>query len=138
MTGPQPAANTMTSHLEAIFSGDQQCNNATLPNLSFTIDCPIITDDIVSAIRSLPVKKVPGVDHLLIEMLQPIQLLLTPILLVLFQMCWSWSYVPQSWRIAQIVPIHKKGLPSELDNFRPISLTTIFRKIPERHIQENL
>ncbi|KAG1177556.1 hypothetical protein G6F36_010796 [Rhizopus arrhizus] len=111
--GTQHAANTMVSHLESIFSGDQhgevQCNNATLPNLPFTLDCPITTDDIVSAIRSLPVKKAPGVDHLRNEMLQPIQHLLTPILLVLFQMCWPWSYVPQLWRIAQVVPIHKKG-----------------------------
>ncbi|KAG1448587.1 hypothetical protein G6F46_009145 [Rhizopus delemar] len=130
--GTQHAANTMVSHLESIFSGDQhgevQCNNATLPNLPFTLDCPITTDDIVSAIRFLPVKKAPGVDHLRNEMLQPIQHLLTPILLVLFQMCWPWSYVPQLWRIAQVVPIHKKGSPSEPGNFRPISLTTIFRK----------
>ncbi|KAG1035115.1 hypothetical protein G6F43_013290 [Rhizopus delemar] len=140
--GPQHAANTMASHLEAIFSSDQhgevQCNNATSPNLPFTLDCPITTDDIVSAIRSLPVKKAPGVDHLRIEMLQPIQHLLTPILLVLFQMCWSWSYVPQLWRIAQVVPIHKKGSPTEPGNFRPISLTTIFRKILERCIQDTL
>ncbi|KAG1043179.1 hypothetical protein G6F43_011723 [Rhizopus delemar] len=132
----------MASHLEAIFSGDQhgevQCNNATLPNLPFKLDCPITTDDVISAIRSLLVKKGPGVDHLRIEMLQPIQHLLTPILLILFQMCWSWSYVPQPWRIAQVVLIHKKGLPSEPDNFRPISLTTIFRKILERCIQNTL
>ncbi|KAG1446247.1 hypothetical protein G6F46_011920 [Rhizopus delemar] len=140
--GPQHAANTMASHLEVIFSGNQhgevQCNNATLPNLPSTLDCPVTTDDRVSVIRSLPVKKAACVNHLRIEKLQPIQRLLTPTLLVLFQMCWSWSYVPQSWRIAQAVPIHKKGSPSEPDNFHPISLTTIFRKILGRCIQDIL
>ena len=63
-------------------------------------------------------------DHLRIEMLQPIQRLLAPILLLLFRMCWSWSYVPQSWHIAQVVPIYKKGSPSDPGNYCPISLTT--------------
>ncbi|CEG69049.1 hypothetical protein RMATCC62417_05195 [Rhizopus microsporus] len=79
-----------------------------------------------------------GVDHLRIEMIKPIQYLLTPVLLILFQMCWAWSYVPLLWRTAQVVPIHKKGSPLDPDNYHPISLTTIFRKILERCIQSML
>ncbi|KAG1135799.1 hypothetical protein G6F37_012515 [Rhizopus arrhizus] len=141
--GPQHAADTMASHLETIFSGAHQrtvqCNEVTTtPALPFAVECPITADDISSAIRSLPVKKVPGVDHLCIEMLHPIQHLLQPLLLHLFQLNWAWSYVPQPWRIAQVVPIHKKGSPSDPGNYRPISSTTIFRKILERCIQHTL
>ncbi|KAG1530597.1 hypothetical protein G6F51_013790 [Rhizopus arrhizus] len=50
-------------------------------------------------------------------------------------MCWAWSYVPQTWRIAQVIPIYKKGSSSDPGKYRPISLTTIFRKILERCIQ---
>ncbi|KAG0771855.1 hypothetical protein G6F22_016148 [Rhizopus arrhizus] len=113
--GPQHAADTMASHLETIFSGAHQrtaqCNEITTPALPFAVECPITADDISSAIRSLPVKKAPGVDHLRIEMLHPIQHLLQPLLLHLFQLNWAWSYVPQPWRVAQVVPIHKKGSP---------------------------
>ncbi|KAG0968919.1 hypothetical protein G6F31_002361 [Rhizopus arrhizus] len=115
-----------------------QCNEITTPALPFAVECPITADDISSAIRSLPVKKAPGVDHLRIEMLHPIQHLLQPLLLHLFQLNWAWSYVPQPWRIAQVVPIHKKGSPSDPGNYRPISLITIFRKILERCIQHTL
>jgi hypothetical protein len=104
----------MASHLETIFSGAYQrtvqCNEITTPALPFAVECPITADDISSAIRSLPVKKAPGVDHLRIEMLHPIQHLLQPLLLHLFQLNWAWSYVPRPWRIAQVVPIHKKAL----------------------------
>ncbi|KAG1535368.1 hypothetical protein G6F51_011573 [Rhizopus arrhizus] len=117
--GPQHAADTMASHLETIFSGAHQrtaqCNEITTPALPFAVECPITTDDISSAIRSLP-----------------------PLLLHLFQLNWAWSYVPQPWRVAQVVPIHKKGSPSDPGNYRPISLTTIFRKILERCIQHTL
>ncbi|KAG1137016.1 hypothetical protein G6F38_011621 [Rhizopus arrhizus] len=124
--GPQHAADTMASHLEKIFSGAHQrtvqCNEITTPALPFAVECPITADDISSAIRSLPVKKAPGLDHLRIEMLHPIQHLLQPLLLHLFQLNWAWSY----------------GSPSDPGNYRPISLTTIFRKILERCIQHTL
>lgn len=75
-----------------MFSNDQhtedQFADIVTPALPFTADCPITTDDIASAIHSLPVKKVPAVDHLRIETLKPIQHLLKPILLLLFRMCW--------------------------------------------------
>ncbi|KAG0733403.1 hypothetical protein G6F57_018212 [Rhizopus arrhizus] len=109
----------MASHLETIFSGAHQrtvqCNEITTPALPFAVECPITTDDISSAIRSLP-----------------------PLLLHLFQLNWARSYVPQPWHVAQAVPIHKKGSPSDPGNYRPISLTTIFRKILERCIQHTL
>ncbi|KAG1582842.1 hypothetical protein G6F48_008896 [Rhizopus delemar] len=47
-------------------------------------------------------------------------------------------YTPQLWRISQIVPIHKKGDPSDPSNYRPISLTSVFRKILEKCIQPEL
>ncbi|KAG1042623.1 hypothetical protein G6F43_011851 [Rhizopus delemar] len=100
--------------------------------------CPFTRDDINLAIRSLPVKKAPGIYHLRNEMLQPISNLLALILFHLFHMCWAWSYVPQTWRTAQVIPIYKKGSPSGPGNYRPISLTTIFRKILERCIQHIL
>ncbi|KAG1063576.1 hypothetical protein G6F41_010687 [Rhizopus arrhizus] len=129
--GPQHAADTMSSHLETIFSGAHQrtlqCNEITTPALPFAVKCPITADDISSAIRSLSVKMAPGVDHLRIEMLHSIQHLLQPLLLHLFQLNWAWSYVPQPWRVAQVVPIHKKSSPSNSGNYRPISLTTVTR-----------
>ncbi|KAG1222028.1 hypothetical protein G6F35_005580 [Rhizopus arrhizus] len=140
--GPQHAADIMASHLENVFSGqllrEVQINNIYNPILPFEIECPITAEDIQEAIRNLPTKKAPGVDHLRNEMLRPIQHLLTPLLLSLFRLCWMWSYTPQSWRVAQVVPIYKKGSTDEPSNYRPISLTSIFRKILERCIQYNL
>ncbi|KAG1167869.1 hypothetical protein G6F71_009360 [Rhizopus microsporus] len=101
-------------------------------------DCPFDLDEIKSVILNLPRKKAPGIDHITSEMILPLLDIISPILLYLFQLCWQWSYTPQLWRISQTVPIHKKGDPSDPSNYRPISLTSVFRKILEKCIQPEL
>ena len=140
--GPQHTADIMASHLENIFSGqllrEVQRNNIYNTILSFEIEYSITAEDIQETIRKLPTKKAPGVDHLQNEMLQPIRHLLAPLFLLLFHLCCMRSYTPQSWCVAQVVPMYKEGSTDEPSNYRPISLTSIFRKILERCIQYSL
>ena len=42
--------------------------------------------------------------------------------------------VPQAWLKAIVVPVHKKGNRSQVDNYRPISLTSVPCKIMEHII----
>ncbi|CAJ0954760.1 unnamed protein product [Ranitomeya imitator] len=44
--------------------------------------------------------------------------------------------VPQDWRIANVVPIFKKGSKSESGNYRPVSLTSIVGKIFEGFLRD--
>ncbi|CAJ0929619.1 unnamed protein product [Ranitomeya imitator] len=44
--------------------------------------------------------------------------------------------VPQDWRIANVVPIFKKGSKSEPGNYRPLSLTSIVGKIFEGFLKD--
>ncbi|KAG1557342.1 hypothetical protein G6F49_005493 [Rhizopus delemar] len=120
--GPQHAAEIMAQHLERIFDGDLLPHSADtiLTNNDSTLapydvaSCSITIDSVNNAIAQLPRRKAPGVDHLTIEMIVPLTDNLTPILVHLFQLCWRWS------------PVTDPG------NFRPISLTSIFRKILEK------
>ncbi|KAG0820575.1 hypothetical protein G6F19_012390 [Rhizopus arrhizus] len=82
-------------------------------------------------IGQLPTRKAPGADHIKAEMLKPISTDLSFILSWFFTLCWQWSYVPSLWRHAQVYPIFKKGDSSLPSNYRPISLTSIFRKLLE-------
>ena len=134
----------MASHLQAIYSGwplqDMDEDHSLMYHSTpFSQDtCSILLDDVKDTLRQLPPKKTSGSDHIRQEMLAPLQPALAPILLFLFQVCWTWSYTPAGWRLAQIVPIYKKGDPTELGNYRPISLTSIFRKLLERSIHHFL
>jgi hypothetical protein len=136
---PKHSADTMATHLESIFSGDllqgAETYEVASPTLPSDMECPFDVNLIEDTINHLPIKMAPGVDHLRNEMLRPIQHFLAPVLLELFRLCWRWSYTPQAWRIAQVVPIHKKGNPSDANNYRPINLTSVLRKILERCIE---
>jgi hypothetical protein len=42
------------------------------------------------------------------------------------------------WRTANVSPVYKKGLKSAAENYRPISLTSVFCKILEHIIARNI
>lgn len=49
----------------------------------------------------------------------------------LFEKCWNSGCVPSDWKRACIQPIPKKGDLRQISNYRPISLTEVFRKLFE-------
>ncbi len=46
--------------------------------------------------------------------------------------------VPTDWRLAIICPIHKKGDPEDVSNYRPVSLTSLICQIFERILKRAL
>ena len=56
----------------------------------------------------------------------------------IFKTSYNCGYIPQEWKMANVVPIFKKGSKSEVKNYRPISLTCLVMKVFERIIKEKL
>lgn len=57
---------------------------------------------------------------------------------ILFSACWKYERVPQAWKCAVIVPLHKRGDPLDPSNFRPISLLDVVSKLFSSIIQRRL
>ena len=50
-----------------------------------------------------------------------------------------WRHIPTSWKLLiKVVPIFKKGSKSDMGNYRPISLLSIFSKIFEKLVYNRL
>ena len=47
---------------------------------------------------------------------------------------WSSGEVPEDWRLADVIPVYKKGRKKDLGNYRPVSLTSIPGKLMEQII----
>ena len=130
--GPQKAANIMVNHLSGVFGGERRSDSSP-PFLDINNEeNPFPAEEIELIIRKMAPRKAPGDDHFTGAMLKPIAKPLSVTLSHFFQLCWNWSWIPISWRTAQVVPIFKKGDPTTAANYRPISLTSILRKLLER------
>ncbi|KAG1483473.1 hypothetical protein G6F54_013536 [Rhizopus delemar] len=136
----------MADHFRQVFSGSFLPQNRYPappipdgPHPTDSSSCPIDIETVREAlVRRLSRRKAPGVDQLRTEMLLPVVKDIVPGLTALYQLCWRWSSVPKSWCVAQIIPIYKKGDPLDPANFRPISLTSILRKLLELCLQSSL
>ena len=57
---------------------------------------------------------------------------------ILFEKCYNSSSIPDEWKAALVVPVHKKGPKANVENYRPISLTCIIMKVMERIIRDEI
>ncbi|KAG0924327.1 hypothetical protein G6F30_013661 [Rhizopus arrhizus] len=136
----------MANHLKQVFSGSSlpstRYNAPPIPSGPHCLEddpCPVDIETVRTALlKRLSRRKAPGCDHLRTEMLLPIADDLVPVLTLLFRLCWIWSAVPAAWCTAQVVPIYKKGDPLQPANYRPISLTSVLRKLFELCLQTTL
>jgi hypothetical protein len=61
---------------------------------------------------------------------------ITPALTNLFNSSIKMGIFPSEWKIARVVPLHKKGTRTVLDKYRPISILPVIRKIFEKVLYE--
>jgi exonuclease III len=96
------------------------------------------THEIESIIRSLKTKESTGYDEISIRTLK---LSLFYILSPLTYICnaiLKQGYFPDRLKYACVIPIHKKGDVQNVNNYRPISLLTVFSKVIEKMIYVRL
>ena len=98
----------------------------------------ILPCDINAAFDRLEKNTSPGPDDILSVTLLEVRFILAPILLTLFSKFLTESYVPKSWRLANVTPIFKSGDKVDPNNYRGISLTCLMGKMLEYIIKEKV
>ena len=73
-----------------------------------------------------------------IPILKLIKNVLSGPLETIFNASFSTGIVPKSLKIAKVIPVFKKGLCTKLNNYRPISLLSVFNKILEKLMYKRL
>ena len=56
----------------------------------------------------------------------------------LFNLSYRTGSLPEEWKLANIVPVHKKDDKNNIENYHPISLTSIVSKLFEKCIRDEL
>ena len=98
-----------------------------------------INDDIIlKLIRELDENKAHGHDAVSIRMLKICDESIIKPLEMIYTNCLENGVFPDSWKKANIIPVHKKGDKCLITNYRPVSLLPICSKIFEKLIYNSL
>ncbi|GAB0203202.1 hypothetical protein GRJ2_002785800 [Grus japonensis] len=102
---------------------DRDCGNDKLP-----ADPELVRD----LLLHLDASKSMGPDGIHPRVLGELADVIVRPLSIIFQRSWESGEVPVDWKLANVVPIFKKGKQEDPGNYRPVSLTSVPGKIMEK------
>ena len=114
-------------------------NGSTMPPFAYKTNVRINSfrinhNDISLTIKNIDLNKAHGCDNISIKMIQICGESIALPLKLLFETALKEKKFPDIWKLANMVPVHKKEEKTLLQNYCPISLSPIFSKIFERVI----
>ena len=94
----------------------------------------ITIEKVTELLNNLPAKRCFGYDRIPLVFLKDGAEVLTPIVTDLMKKIFKEKRAPDQWKIARILPLHKKGKKEEIANYRPISNLCSMSKVYEKLI----
>lgn len=132
------SSEIFNEYFQGVFSKD---DSSPVPQAKLPADkCPIqiSNDGVLKLLKGLKRGKAPGPDNLRKEDLCLDPVVTSKILASIFQYSLDIGKLPDIWKVANVVPVHKKGSREDPGNFRPISLTCISCKLLEHIVLSNI
>ena len=141
-------AELFNSYFASVFShhqntqNDQEGTNENDEPNTEELEITISELEVLSALRALDPDKALGPDGIPSRILKQIAQQIAPSITLLFIKSINSGVVPDEWKLANVVPVYKRGEKEDVQNYRPISLLCIVSKLLERcvlkHIWEHL
>ena len=134
----------MSDSLDKANAFNKYFSSVSVPDNGTTPTCPTIVllyildtisigeSDVIRSIKGLKAKSSSGPDGIPPILFKELRSCLSFPLAIIFNQFISIGYVPDVWKKAIIVPVHKKGVTGKVENYRPISLTCVASKIMEK------
>ena len=88
-----------------------------------------MTGEVKKALKGMQRGKAAGEDQVTSDLLKDGGEIMLEKLATLYTKCLSTGRIPESWKNANIILIHKKGDVKDLKNYRPISLLSVVYKL---------
>eukprot|EP00061_Rhincodon_typus_P015041 g42497.t1 len=98
----------------------------------------ITKEKTVEILKGLKVDKSPRPDGLHPSVLKQIAENIVEALMVIVQESLKSGRIPENWKIAHVIFLFKKGGRQRTGNYRPVSLASVFDKILESIIKDEI
>lgn len=98
----------------------------------------INTETVIAKLAMLKLNKSPGPDKIPNVVLKFARNAIAPYLCHLFKISIQSKKLPDEWKYASVVPIHKSGDMLKRENYRPVSLTSTVCKVLEQLVLDRL
>ena len=132
-------ANEFNKYFKSVFINERSESVAfdkkTYKNFN---NVQIFESDISQRLSKLDGEKTPGPDGVHPLILKNCNEAFARPLCYIFKKSLEEGKVPREWKLANITPLHKKGSTLLVENYRPVSLTSIVCKICERLIRDGI
>ena len=113
-----------------IYHNDPSQNTEAVPALD---EIQVTESQVLKILNSLDVNKSTGPDKMPTKLIKMIAILIVTPLTSLYNKSLKSGIFPKQWKEAQVTPIFKKnGSPSDVKQYRPISLLSCLSKILEK------
>ena len=87
---------------------------------------------VLAALKPLEVGKATGPDEIPAKLLKETASVIAPSLCKIFNKSLQLGSLRSDWKLANVVPVHKKGAKDHMENYHPISLLPVVSKVFER------
>jgi len=149
-TSPLETSEVLADFFHSVFQPEpfgplpKDCYSQRSSNLNFNFnyflenEFMVHPDSVAKLLKELDVNKSMGPDGVhpkLLKYLSHDQSFVDAVVL-LFRACIAERCIPEVWKTAIVVALHKKGSMHSANNFRPVSLTCVLCKVYEKLIRE--
>ena len=107
-------------------------DDLTLNSLQTLNEIHVEENMLLSIIQKIDVYKSSSITNISSGVLKDAFLVILPQLVHMFELSFTTSIFPDSWKVANIIPLQKPGDPTDVNNLRPISLLPLPGKMIER------
>ena len=99
---------------------------------------PVDSATVLKAIKSLKNGKSPGPDKVSTMLVKDAAELICKPLVMIYNSSMESGVFPDFWKLARVTPIFKSGNKSDANNYRPISIISVFARIFEKIVHDQL